>query len=99
MTTGNPNRLAPRGDSPAPSSHEARASEPAGGDLGDAFVDEAVNAVAVVFASVEPTRDDLITHALRNRTRPPIIAALQALPNRRYRNVRQVRNDLLRQQR
>jgi hypothetical protein len=88
MTTGNPS-LAPRGDSPAASSQEA----------GDAYVDEAVNAVSVVFASVEPTRDDLVTHALRNRTRPPIIAALQALPNRRYRNVRQVRNDLLRQQR
>ena len=94
MTTGNPNRLAPRGHSPAVSA-QASGSEP----LGDAFVDEAVNAVAVVFASVEPTRDDLVTHALRNRTRPPIIAALQALPNRRYRNVRQVHNDLLRQQR
>ena len=89
MTTGNPNRLVHGDAAPAPASQ----------NIGDAFVDEAVNAVALVFASVEPTRDDLVTYALRNRTRPPIIAALQALPNRRYRNVRQVRNDLLRQQR
>ena len=86
MTTGNPNRLASGSDAPAPPPH-------------DAFVDEAVDAVAVVFASVEPTRDDLVTHALRNRIRPPIIAALQALPDRRYRDVHQVRSDLLRQQR
>ena len=65
----------------------------------DPFVDEVANAVATVFASVEPTRDDLVTTALRNRAHPTIIAALRALPSRTYRNLQQMRVDLLRQQR
>lgn len=68
-------------------------------DVGrDPFVEEVADAVAVVFASVEPTRDDLVAHALRNRAHPTIIAALHTLPPRRYRTLRQVRVDLLRLQ-
>lgn len=64
----------------------------------DPFVEEVADAVAVVFASIEPTRDDLVAQALRNGAHPTVIAALQALPRRRYRTLRQVRMDLLRLQ-
>lgn len=80
-----------------PVDHTAAAPAARAGD--DTLVDEVVATVSLVFASVEPTRDDLVTLALRNRARPPVIAALRSLPNRRYRTVRQVRTDLDRLQR
>lgn len=79
-------------------SHDDRPAARSSDDGTDPFVEEVADAVAVVFASIEPTRDDLVAQALRNRAHPTIIAALQALPQRRYRTLRQVRVDLLRQQ-
>jgi hypothetical protein len=80
----------PRRSQASPSSRSSEDDDP--------FVDEVADAVAAVFASVEPTRDDLVTTALRNRAHPTVIAALRALPSRRYRNLQQMRSDLLRQQ-
>jgi hypothetical protein len=72
-------------------------SDAESGEDNDPFVDEVANAVAVVFGSVQPTRDDLVTTALRGRAHPTIIAALRALPSRTYRDLQQMRVDLIRQ--
>lgn len=82
-----------------PSPRRSHASSPSTSSQDDdPFVDEVADAVATVFASVAPTRDDLVTTALRNRAHPTVIAALRALPSRRYRDLQQMRMDLLRQQ-
>jgi len=62
----------------------------------DALAYEVLCSLAVAFSSAEPTRDDLVICALRRRMPPPIIAALRALPDRRYHSPQELRADLVR---
>lgn len=50
----------------------------------EAIAYKVLSTLAVAFSSTAPTRDDLVICALRHRMPPPIIAALRALPDRRY---------------
>lgn len=50
----------------------------------EAIAYKVLSTLAVAFSSMAPTRDDLVICALRHRMPPPIIAALRALPDRRY---------------
>lgn len=61
----------------------------------DAVAYQVLTTLAVAFSSTAPTRDDLVICALRHRMPPPIIAALRALPDRRYDSPQELRAALV----
>lgn len=56
---------------------------------------QVLSTLAVAFSSTAPTRDDLVICALRHRMPPAIIAALRALPDRRYDSPQELHAELV----
>ena len=61
----------------------------------DAVAYRVLSTLAVAFSSTAPTRDDLIVCARRHQMPPPIIAALRALPDRRYASPQELHAELV----